>query len=194
MTDAAKPSHRLLRLFSTPVIVDELGDSDLNTELEKVIVERMNTDPAFACRTSAGGSRSTIATWAGKAGERIVKHAAALATANTAAAPGSVNALVDRRLGERQRQRRSQPVAHPRRLVLVGGLLCPVGSGEGGELILHDPRMPALRMHAPNLRFNDVGPEVIVPIKPKSGLMILFPAWLSHSVQPWEGDRGFRSP
>jgi hypothetical protein len=31
------------------------------------------------------------------------------------------------------------------------------------------------------------GPEVVAPIKPSAGLLILFPAWLSHSVQPWDG-------
>jgi hypothetical protein len=32
-----------------------------------------------------------------------------------------------------------------------------------------------------------MGPEVKAEIKPKAGLLILFPAWLSHSVEPWEG-------
>ena len=62
-----------------------------------------------------------------------------------------------------------------------------VGEAEGGDLVLHDPRMPALRMHAPNLRFNDNGPELKVRIRPKAGRMVLFPAWLSHSVEPWDG-------
>ena len=62
------------------------------------------------------------------------------------------------------------------------------GEGEGGQLVLHDPRMPALRMHAPGLRFKDAGPDVRTTIEPKSGLMVLFPAWLLHSVEPWQGD------
>ncbi|WP_425506906.1 putative 2OG-Fe(II) oxygenase [Sphingomonas sediminicola] len=72
--------------------------------------------------------------------------------------------------------------------MLVGGLLCPGRRGEGGQLVLHDPRMPALRMHAPGLRFKDAGPDVRTTIEPKSGLMVLFPAWLLHSVEPWQGD------
>jgi uncharacterized protein (TIGR02466 family) len=62
------------------------------------------------------------------------------------------------------------------------------GDGEGGQLVLHDPRMPSLRMHAPGLRFKDAGPDVRAEIQPKSGLIILFPAWLSHSVEPWQGE------
>jgi hypothetical protein len=62
-----------------------------------------------------------------------------------------------------------------------------VSKGEGGQLVLHDPRMPELRMHAPGVHFAKMGPEVKAEIKPKAGLLILFPAWLSHSVEPWEG-------
>ena len=62
-----------------------------------------------------------------------------------------------------------------------------VGEEEGGDLVLHDPRMPALRMHAPKLRFKDNGPELKVHVRPREGRMVLFPAWLSHSVEPWEG-------
>ena len=62
------------------------------------------------------------------------------------------------------------------------------GEGEGGQLVLHDPRMPALRMHAPGLRFKDMGPDVRAEVQPKSGMLVLFPAWLLHSVEPWQGD------
>src|SRR5205085_6371096 len=57
-----------------------------------------------------------------------------------------------------------------------------VGEGQGGELVLHDPRMPALQMHAPGVRFRGLGEEGEVAIAPKAGLMVLFPGWLAHSV------------
>jgi uncharacterized protein (TIGR02466 family) len=63
-----------------------------------------------------------------------------------------------------------------------------VRAGEGGQLVLHDPRMPQLRMHAPGVQFKDAGPEVRAVIQPHSGMMVLFPAWLSHSVEPCEGE------
>jgi hypothetical protein len=43
-------------------------------------------------------------------------------------------------------------------------------------------------MHSPILRFTDAGPEVARNIRPRPGQMILFPAWLSHSVEPWDGE------
>ena len=189
MTDAANPGRRVLRLFATPVIVDELGDSDLNTELEKTIVARMNSDPGVRLSNLGGWqSKHDLPAWAGAAGQRIVKLAAALATANTTAAPGSairwsIDAWANVSVNGASNRTHIHGGSYWSAVYYVR-----VGGGEGGELMLHDPRMPALRMHAPNLRFKDGGPEVIVPIKPKAGLMILFPAWLSHSVQPWEGD------
>lgn len=189
MTAAANPGSRVLRLFATPVIVDELADSDLNSELEKVIVARMKSDPGVRLSNLGGWqSKHDLPAWAGPAGERIVKHAAALAGANTAGAAGtairwSIDAWANVSVNGASNRTHIHGGSFWSAVYYVR-----VGSGEGGELMLHDPRMPALRMHAPNLRFKDGGPEVIVPIKPKAGLMILFPAWLSHSVQPWEGD------
>ena len=38
--------------------------------------------------------------------------------------------------------------------------------------------MPGLRMHAPGVRFRNLGPELKAQVKPKAGLMALFPGWL----------------
>jgi uncharacterized protein (TIGR02466 family) len=66
-----------------------------------------------------------------------------------------------------------------------------VDAGEGGELELHDPRAPVIDMHAPALRFRDAGGEQVVRVKPEAGMIVLFPAWLRHSVSPWRGE-GYR--
>ena len=178
---------RKLRLFATPVIVDELDDSaELNAVLESVVLARMESDPGVRLSNLGGWqSKHDLPAWAGEAGKQLVNHAAALATANTVA-PKGVHWTIDAWANV------SATGASNRAHVHGGSFWSAVyyvrvGDGEGGELMLHDPRMPALRMHAPNLRFKDAGPEVMVPIKPKAGMMILFPAWLSHSVQPWEG-------
>jgi uncharacterized protein (TIGR02466 family) len=63
-----------------------------------------------------------------------------------------------------------------------------IDEGEGGQLILHDPRMPTLAMHAPYLRFNKTGGEREVRIKPQVGRLVIFPSWLGHEVEPWQGD------
>jgi hypothetical protein len=48
--------------------------------------------------------------------------------------------------------------------------------------------MPTLAMHAPYLRFRNAQPERDIKIKPEVGKLLLFPAWLPHEVEPWQGD------
>jgi uncharacterized protein (TIGR02466 family) len=188
---AATPvsGRRLLRLFATPVLVEELADAaELNAELEATILARMQSDPGVQLSNIGGWqSHHNLTAWAGDAGQRVLKAAAALATANTRVIQrGGINWSIDAWANV------SDGGASNRAHVHGGSFWSAVyyvrvGAGDGGELMLHDPRMPALRMHAPNLRFKDGGPEVVAPIKPRAGLLILFPAWLSHSVQPWDG-------
>ena len=60
----------------------------------------------------------------------------------------------------------------------------------GGELVLEDPRMPAIRMAAPDLRFRRPGGKADhheTWMRPESGRIVMFPAWLSHAVRPYRG-------
>ena len=62
----------------------------------------------------------------------------------------------------------------------------------GGELVLVDPRMPTIRMRDPDLRYRapDGSPDHHETwIRPYTGLLLMFPAWLMHSVRPYHGDR-----
>ena len=191
MTEAPNAGRRLLHLFATPVIIDELeAAAELNAELEAVILARMESDPGLRLSNQGGWQSShDLHAWAGEAGKHILAHAAALATANTAADQGTgIRWAVDAWANVSTTGAANRAHVH-------GGSFWSavyyvrVGSGEGGGLVLHDPRMPALRMHAPSLRFKDCGSEVFASIQPKAGLMVLFPAWLSHAVEPWQGDQ-----
>jgi uncharacterized protein (TIGR02466 family) len=124
--------------------------------------------------------------WAGKAGRRLVEHATALATQNTTAEGGSIRWAVDAWANVSTTGASNRAHVHGASF-WSAVYYVEIGDGTGGALVLHDPRMPALRMHAPSLRFKDGGSEVFASIMPKAGLMVLFPAWLSHSVEPWEG-------
>lgn len=180
---------RQLRLFATPVIIDELDDAaELNAELETAILERMKSDPGIRLSNQGGWqSRHDLPAWAGAAGKRVLNHALSLAADNTAADQGgAVRWAVDAWANVSAAGASNRAHVH-------GGSFwsavyyVSVGDGTSGGLVLHDPRMPALRMHAPSLRFKDGGSEVFASILPKAGLMVLFPAWLAHSVEPWEG-------
>jgi uncharacterized protein (TIGR02466 family) len=184
---AAKVTH----LFPTPVIIDELAGADaLNAELEKLILDQQQQDAGLQLSNRGSWqSKRNFPQWAGDPGRLVVEHAKALATANTGhrLGPEALNWIVDVWANVSASGGFNMPHIH-------GGTYWSAvyyvraGEGEGGQLVLHDPRMPALRMHAPGLRFLDAGPDVRSEIKPKSGMMVLFPAWLLHSVEPWQGE------
>ena len=56
-------------------------------------------------------------------------------------------------------------------------------SGEGGDLILHDPRANANRGYPQEFAI-DFKPMVI---KPLSGLYIIFPSYVYHTAAPFQG-------
>jgi uncharacterized protein (TIGR02466 family) len=172
------------------VIMDDLGDADeLNNELEKAILKHRKADPGLKLSNRGGWqSKRDFPQWAGEAGQRLVRHALAMASAHTSSAQpgGPPRWTVDAWANVSESGNFNLPHVH-------GGSFWSavyyvrVGEGEGGQLVLHDPRMPGLRMHAPNLRFKGAGAELFAQIQPKAGLMVLFPAWLSHSVEQWDG-------
>lgn len=179
-----------LNLFPTPLIIDTLKDADtLNAELETVILERMEADSGIKRSNVGGGwhSNTDLLKWGGPAAKRIARHALKLATANTTTGRGAeLRWAIAAWANVNGTGAGNAPHIH-------GGnywsavYYVKAGEGEGGRLRLHDPRLPALRMHSPVLRFTDAGPEVIHQIRPQAGQMLLFPAWLSHSVEAWEG-------
>ena len=174
-------------LFATPLVVDQLQDADaLNAALERTIVERRAADSGLKL-SNRGGWQSThdFAAWAGAEGKAVIARAVELASAHAQRSDGRPPRWsVDAWANVSSEGAFNMPHVH-------GGTFWSavyyvrVGDGEGGQLVLHDPRMPGLRMHAPGLRFRNMGAELKAELKPRAGLMVLFPGWLSHSVEPW---------
>jgi uncharacterized protein (TIGR02466 family) len=175
--------------FATPVIIDDLDDfARLNVILEAAILAQRDADSGLRLSNRGGWqSKRDFPQWSGDGGRVLVDHALRLASAHTVNALGNpVNWSVDVWANASESGHFNMPHVH-------GGTFWSavyyvrLGNGEGGELVLHDPRMPALRMHAPNLRFKDGGNEGKTQIIPREGRMVLFPAWLWHAVEPWQG-------
>ena len=61
----------------------------------------------------------------------------------------------------------------------------------GGELEFMDPRGPGPAMYAPQLAFGSAGLSVGAneTVRPKSGRLVMFPAWLLHQVRPYKAQR-----
>jgi len=60
----------------------------------------------------------------------------------------------------------------------------------GGELVFLDPRFPMVRMRTPDLRplgSDGESEHHEVWFRPRSGMLVIFPSWLQHSVRPYHG-------
>lgn len=178
-------------IFATPLIVRQVSDGRLNPELEKAILSRRR-EQAGMKQSNLGGwhSDTDLFSWGGEASHELGRKVVALADANTrdlrAEKEGRRGWIVEGWANVSEAGASNAPHNH-------GGCYWSavyyvrVDEGEGGELILHDPRLPALDMHAPHLRFANAGPEQIIRIKPRAGMLVMFPSWLVHSVAPWSG-------
>jgi uncharacterized protein (TIGR02466 family) len=182
-----------LKLFATPLLVDQVDDPGLLTALKEAILKRRDQDPGILRSNIGGGWHSDVRLpeWGGDAARRLLDHVIALVNDNTfnmnASDGRPIRWAIDCWANVNENGGANARHVH-------GGSFWSavfyvyVDEGAGGELLLFDPRMPLLVMHAPRLRFKVTGGEREFRIKPVAGRLIVFPAWLAHEVQPWQGD------
>src|SRR5438093_430851 len=59
---------------------------------------------------------------------------------------------------------------------------------KGGEIVFRDPRGPAVAMYeTPGIDLPWVGSGMGIPFTPATGHLLLFPSWLEHRVERFEG-------
>jgi uncharacterized protein (TIGR02466 family) len=59
---------------------------------------------------------------------------------------------------------------------------------QGGEIVFRDPRGPAVAMYeTPGIELPWVGTGTGIPFVPATGQLLIFPAWLEHRVEPFQG-------
>ena len=59
---------------------------------------------------------------------------------------------------------------------------------KGGEILFRDPRGPAVAMYeTPGIELPWVGSGLGIPFSPVTGRLLLFPSWLEHRVERFEG-------
>ena len=59
---------------------------------------------------------------------------------------------------------------------------------KGGEIVFRDPRGPAVAMYeTPGIDLPWVGTGTGVPFAPSTGYLVIFPSWLEHRVEPFQG-------
>ena len=182
---------KLQQLFSTPLITDELPFAGkLNAGLEPLILAKRGGQAGHQLSNRGGWqSEHDLLNWGGEPAKQLRDRALLLADAYTVGpppSPGRSRWRCEAWANVSGSGHFNMPHVHSATFWSVVYYL-RVGEGSGGQLVLHDPRMPGIAMHAPHLGFRRVGAQGVFEIEPKPGLMVLFPGWLLHSVEPWHG-------
>jgi uncharacterized protein (TIGR02466 family) len=186
-------------LFATPVAAVELpGAARLNAELQQIILQR-RSETASVQASNAGGWHSDrdILTWGGTAMAAIIDVAKNVATQMTADRHGkpvrpawttnawaNVNGPGDGNICHYHTGAYWSGTYY----VADGG--CADDPSLGGEFEMLDPRGPGPGMYAPHLKFAGEDGTAVgsgETIRPRPGLMVLFPSWLFHQVRPYRG-------
>jgi uncharacterized protein (TIGR02466 family) len=186
-------------LFATPVAAVEVPRSDeINARLEEVILRRRETTPGVQA-SNAGGWHSdrNILDWGAPWAGRIIDLAKGMAGQMTADRSGNL-VQPDWKV---QAWANVNTTGHANVAHYHGGSFwsgtyyvadggCATDHSLGGEFEMLDPRGPAPGMYAPNLRFageDGASAGAAEIIRPKPGLLFLFPSWLMHQVRPYRG-------
>lgn len=180
----AEPSSepRLRHFFPTHVVAEPWPDFGLHgPALREAMLSRAGLDPASPATValrdhiSARITAMTVDTY--RDTRRRLRWAAELSS--------------DRMAAGDARDLRSHPG-------FIWAAVCLIDDGYagsadpelGGELAFLDPRYPMVRMRTPELRTRrpDGGiDQHEVRLRPATGQIILFPAWLAHAVRPFHG-------
>jgi uncharacterized protein (TIGR02466 family) len=189
------------RLFSTPVGL-EMVDRSIDLEALRIAVaEEQARDPTGVVKSNMGGwhSATTMQHWGGDAARALATRGAAIAdtlTFNERSVDAKSNPWnVDMWANVASADSFHHAHVHLGCVWAAVAYLDDGYTGDadpnlGGELILTDPRMPLIRMNAPHLglRESDGKPQPIeFTIRPRTGLLVIFPGWLLHGVRPFRG-------
>ena len=172
----------------------------INPPFERTILERMRTRPGTQ-HSNLGGWQSgwDLLDWGGPEARRVVDQAVAMAEELTCDRQGNavtvdwqVNAWANVNGAGHGNEFHTHPGSYWSGTYYVqdGGIADDPALG--GELEVQDPRGVAPAMYAPKLAFRSAGGQSAggaETIPPRAGLMIMFPAWLSHAVRPYRGQR-----
>ena len=193
-------TSEIVPLFSTPVVISDLPEAAaLNAELGKAIAERHKSHPGTQ-HSNLGGWQSTwdMDRWGGALGDQASGHRPQPRQPLHDRPRGQAGGrdLARQHVGQRQSSRATAtssipiPAASGRASTMSTMAASPPIPSLGGELEFMDPRGPGPAMYAPHLAFAmpgglSVGANEVV--HPKTGRLVMFPAWLLHQVRPYRG-------
>ena len=188
----------LVTLFGTPILIDELPDAAaLNAELAKTITAREQSHPGTQ-HSNLGGWQSDweMDRWGGAAAIKLLaigRNTANRITTDRQGRPVSISWKANMWANINRTGHGNEFHSHPGSFwsavyyVDDGGI--DADPALGGELEFMDPRGPGPAMYAPQLAYGSAGLSVGAneTVRPKSGRLVMFPAWLLHQVRPYRG-------
>lgn len=193
------------RLFSTPFVIETLQSEAGIAALRQAIEAEHARDSRGVSISNIGGwhSNTQMISWGGEAARAMAFKAMQMADAQTldARSPQASRFgwIPEMWANISRTGHANQYHFHPGSFWSAVAYIDDGYGGDsdpdlGGELQLLDPRMPMVRMTAPDLRMLDADGEVQateLSVRPKTGMIVLFPSWLQHAVRPFAG-RGTR--
>ena len=188
-------------LFATPVVVCWLPEAaQVNAALAQAIEAKMAASTGTH-HSNVGGWQSEwdLTAWGGAAAAKVVEQARAIANQLTCDREGNrveidwlVNAWANvNRMGQ-SNEFHTHPGSYWSGTYYVDDGGIGADQSLGGEFEIQDPRGVGPAMYAPRLAFNFPGGLAVgasETLSPRAGMMIMFPAWLSHAVRPYRGNR-----
>lgn len=201
MTDL-RSDPRVAPLFATPVLTERWpGAGAWNDALLETIVRHKAEQPGVTFSNVHGWQSETdMLDWGGEAAQRLSEHVLAQCDAYTIDVREEGRRrfvwLPEMWANVNERGASNQTHCHPgSQWSAVYYVQDGYGGSDdgslGGELVFLDPRMPMVRMRDPDLRFRRPDSSVDHQeswIRPMTGLLVMFPAWLMHSVRPYHGE------
>ena len=190
-------------LFATPVAALEVPDAAVRNALLLATILKKRSEMSTVQASNAGGWHSDreIAVWGGPQVGELLEMAKELANRMTADRDGkpkrpvwstmawaNVNGPGDANICH------YHPGAFWSGTYYVEDGGCASDPSLGGEFEMLDPRGAGPGMYAPSLKFSGEDGQSVgaaETIRPRPGLMILFPSFLFHQVRPYRG-KGLR--
>lgn len=186
-------------LFATPVAAILLPDAAArNAALSEIILKRRETHPTITASNIGGWHSSRdFAKWGGPHAQELLAQARSAAnqlTANRDGKPVKPDWVIEAWANVNGPNSYNALHYHPGSFwsasyyVDDGG--CASDETLGGEFEMLDPRGPVSMMHAPSLKFageDGVTAGSAQTIRPRPGLLFIFPSFLMHGVRPYRG-------
>jgi len=183
-------------LFSTWIYLCEEGPKQLNARLEELARRLMQDDGNATRRTNAGGWHYAFDLF--KLDEPVVSEFRVQMEQH-------VQAFLNHfRPAERKKKDQFKLEGwinvnragdfntlhcHPGCFVSATYYVNVPANMKGGEIVFRDPRGPAVAMYeTPGIDLPWVGTGAGIPFTPATGHLILFPSWLEHRVERFEGE------